>query len=331
MSIYDIYGKEQITNDKQHYSTFSVLSDSFSAYDGYVEPVENAVFYPNDYVTKVDEMWWHLFAKSYGSVLQKNNSFSGSRIANDPNQTSADPETTCFSARMKDIGKPELIFILGGTNDSWNGVSIGEFKYSDWTEDDLKTFRPSVAYMLDYLSHHNVGAKIVFLLNKFQSNEDAYFTSIKTICEYYNVDVIDLSSITKMGNHPDVEGMKSIRDKIMEHFGKEKSVVNEIIGEFTFPYKVTSDMKNIELSDAFEQYKHYRFELDGNVSSSEAYFEIRVNGNVIFAQFPTGQNGKTIVERKATQYDVGSIMRVRCVNGTGTINSLKIYEVSYDK
>lgn len=329
MAIFNINGKELLTGGN-HYRTFSVLSDSYSAYADFVEPSDNAVFFPNDYVTTVDEMWWHLFAESYGSVLQKNNSYSGSRIAIDQYQTSAEPTTTCFIARMKDIGKPELIFILGGTNDSWNGVQIGDFKYSDWTDDDLKSFRPAVAYMLDYLLHHNVGAKIVFLLNRFQSNEDDYFTSIKTICAYYDVDVIDLSSISKMGNHPDVEGMKTIRDKIMEHFGETKAVVKELESGWSFPYSASSDLNFVDLSQSFEQYKYYRFELDGVVSSSDAYFELRADTNTTFAKFPAGQNGKAIVEAKASQHDATSRMCIRCIGGTGIVNNLKIYEVSFD-
>ena len=172
-------------------------------------------------------MWWHIFATEYKSALQVNNSYSGSPICYDGwGAGNTDGKEKSFISRANNIGTPELIFILGGSNDDWVNANIGDYKYSDWTEEDFVSFRPSLAYLLNYLKQHNVGAKIVFILN--ENLEAVIDESVLTICKYYDVDVIELKNIATTGGHPTIVGQASIAQQVLEYM---KTSDNEIPDE----------------------------------------------------------------------------------------------------
>ena len=206
-----------------HYSTFSIIGDSYSTFKDYTDPLNNLQWYPpsdsatqgseND-VENVENTWWYLFANDYKSLLVQNNSYSGSCISYDSYGTgTVDGKNFSFVKRCENLKKAELIIVEGGTNDAWANVSLGEYKYADWTESDFETFRPSCSYVLDYIKRNNIGAKIVFILN--DGLKVSITESIKTICEHYSVDVLELSNIKKSNNHPNIEGMKQIKKQLI--------------------------------------------------------------------------------------------------------------------
>lgn len=210
-------------NTKNHYKTFSILGDSYSTFKGYTGPLNNLQWYPpsdsatqgseND-VEDVENTWWHLFANDYKSLLIQNNSYSGSCISYDSYGTgTVDGKNFSFVKRCENLKKAELIIIEGGTNDAWSNVSLGEYKYSNWAESDFETFRPACSYVLDYIKRNNIGAKIIFVLN--DGLKSSITESIKNICNYYNVDVLELSNIKKSNNHPNIEGMKQIKEQLI--------------------------------------------------------------------------------------------------------------------
>ena len=210
-------------NAKNHYKTFSILGDSYSTFKDYTDPLNNTQWYPpsdsatqgseND-VEDVENTWWHLFANDYKSLLIQNNSYSGSCISYDSYGTgTVDGKNFSFVKRCKNLKKAELIIIEGGTNDAWSNVSLGEYKFSNWVESDFETFRPACSYVLDYIKRNNIGAKIIFVLNN--GLKSSITESIKNICNYYNVDVLELSNIKKSNNHPNIEGMKQIKEQLI--------------------------------------------------------------------------------------------------------------------
>nr|DAE93626.1 MAG TPA: GDSL-like Lipase/Acylhydrolase [Caudoviricetes sp.] len=210
-------------NAKNHYKTFSILGDSYSTFKDYTDPLNNTQWYPpsdsatqgseND-VEDVENTWWHLFANDYKSLLIQNNSYSGSCISYDSYGTgTVDGKNFSFVKRCENLKKAELIIIEGGTNDAWSNVPLGEYKYSNWVESDFETFRPACSYVLDYIKRNNIGAKIIFVLNN--GLKSSITESIKNICNYYNVDVLELSNIKKSNNHPNIEGMKQIKEQLI--------------------------------------------------------------------------------------------------------------------
>lgn len=204
--------------------SISILGDSYSTYQDYLQPDSNETWYPTQQVAQnnvrsVEQTWWHMLLTDYGMQLCKNNSYSGSTICT-TGYRKADYTPRAFTTRMKDLGCPDMILIFGATNDSWAGSPIGEYKYGNWTKDDLKQFRPAMAYMLDYMKKRYVNVKICFILNS--ELKDVINESARTICRYYDVDIIELHDIDKQAGHPSIAGMKSIANQVASYLQLEK-------------------------------------------------------------------------------------------------------------
>lgn len=209
-----------ITSIAQGLKSVSILGDSYSTFEGYLTPDTNFVWYwktpqrQHTDVSSVTQTWWHIFIKENGYKLCKNNSFSGSTICN----TGYNKEDYCkrsFTARMNNLGSPDVIFILGATNDSWAGSPIGEYKYAEWNKEDLYNFRPAMAYMLHYMKERYPNVEIYFILNnelKQEINE-----SVETICKHYDIGCIMLRDIHKISGHPSVKGMRQIADQVKKY------------------------------------------------------------------------------------------------------------------
>lgn len=195
----------------------SILGDSYSTFYGYVLPDTNLCWYgvpgekkEND-VRHVEETWWHQFIKEHGYKLERNNSYSGATICN-TGYDKADFSDRSFVTRMSDLGNPDILFIFGGTNDSWAGSPIGDYKYADWSKTELYSFRPAFCYLLDSLVKHYPNARIYVITNSELSQDIT--DSINKICHHYRVTNIRLHDIEKQWGHPSVEGMKSICEQV---------------------------------------------------------------------------------------------------------------------
>lgn len=198
--------------------TVSILGDSYSTFQGYLEPDTNFVWYfdgtprTQTDVTSVTQTWWHQLIKAKGWRLLKNNSFSGSTICN-TGYFKEDVTRNSFLARMDNLGgAPDIIYIFGGTNDAWANSPIGEYKYERWTKQDLYSFRPAMAYMLDHMTNRYLNTQIIFILNselKEEVNE-----SVREICKHYKVELVELRNVDKKGGHPSIAGMKAIADQL---------------------------------------------------------------------------------------------------------------------
>lgn len=202
----------------------SVLGDSYSTFESCVYPDTNAVWYwkksaSKTDVRRADQTWWHKLITDRGYRLCKNNSFSGSTVCN-TGYHGRDYTDRSFIARMKNLGEPDIIYIFGGTNDSWAKVPVGDFVYSDWTTDDLAKFRPATAYMLSSMQEYYPGVELVFIINNDLS--DDVTQSIIEICDHYGVDYIQLVGIDRIEGHPSVVGMQQIVDQINAHDKSQK-------------------------------------------------------------------------------------------------------------
>lgn len=195
----------------------AILGDSYSTYQGYLEPDTNAIWYfeprveQNTDVCNVEQTWWWTFAKENGYLIEKNNSFSGATICY-TGYNKEDYKSRSFITRAANLGSPDLILVFGGTNDSWAGSPVGEYKYEGWTNEELYSFRPAMAYLANYLKHRYVNAKIVFLINSELSDEVT--NGIKDVCHHYDMPYIQLNNIEKIAGHPSIKGMRQIADQV---------------------------------------------------------------------------------------------------------------------
>ena len=214
--------------------SIAILGDSYSTYGGWI-PEGYLTWYAingvdgnnsskND-VAKVEDTWWHQLMSKYNCRLLINSSYSGSPISNTGYKTDSNPtgdETaTSFITRMKrDLPaskhKPEVILILGGTNDHYAPAPSGVVKYADWTTEDLKCFFPAFAYMLHYLKQEHPTARIINIQNDCFSSEEA--AAIATITAYYGVPNVILTNIkgsaNLQGGHPTKATMMRIAEQV---------------------------------------------------------------------------------------------------------------------
>ena len=184
----------------QGLKSVSILGDSYSTFEGYVQPDTNFVWYlktppkgrKTDMVS-VRNTWWHQFIKENNYRLCVNNS----------------------------LGCPDIIFIFGATNDYWAKSPLGEYKYADWSKKDLYSFRPAMAYMLDTMIDYYPNVEIYFLLNDGLGNEIT--ESVRTICKHYQIDCIELKGLDKMSGHPSVKGMKQISEQVKAYMNSRQN------------------------------------------------------------------------------------------------------------
>lgn len=208
---------------------FSILGDSYSTYADNVDPETNDVYpYEINGLTGVEQMWWHILATEKAWPLEKNNSFSGALVCNMDYVNYYGPYS--FLRRMDDLGNPDVIFIFGATNDACAHdddnvpiVSLGDYVYSDWTEEQLCTFRPALAYLFENLKRKHPKAELYFLLDMDLGSggialdrRDAFIESIHQISNHYHVKCIDLEGIQKSHWHPNVQGQETIARQVIE-------------------------------------------------------------------------------------------------------------------
>lgn len=200
----------------------SILGDSYSTFAGYI-PKGYAVWYsskPNksNDLTKVEQTWWHRLITMLNGKLEKNDSWSGSTICN-TGYGRADYSDRSFVNRSGRLGNPDIILVCGGTNDCWAKSPIGEYKYSDWSREDLYSFRPAMAKLCHDLLKNYPRAKIYFILNSELSPE--INDSVHEICRHYRISCIDLQNIEKKSDHPSVAGMEAFASQVAEVLKKD--------------------------------------------------------------------------------------------------------------
>ncbi|MBD5356980.1 MAG: hypothetical protein HDR88_08275 [Bacteroides sp.] len=197
----------------------SILGDSYSTFEGYM-PKGNAVWYTRH--TKADRTdvgdvkqtwWWQLIDKG-GFILGKNDSYSGATISY-RGYNGDDYSDRSFITRVGDLGSPDILLIFGGTNDSWAGVEVGEYNYSNYIlGEDLYKFRPAMSRLLSDAINHYPGTTIFFIINSDLRQDIT--ESMKEICRHYSVPFIELHDIPKTAGHPSKAGMKAIALQVFE-------------------------------------------------------------------------------------------------------------------
>lgn len=206
--------------------SFSILGDSYSTYKGWI-PEEYECWYSDEgndkfnNVSSVEDTWWFLLAKESKMTLLINNSYSGSTICN-TGYLGVDYTDISFITRMKkDFGdnktsstQSDIIFIFGGTNDSWADAPIGTLKYSNWLEKDFKEVLPSFCYMVNYLKLNNPNARVINIVNT--DLKDEITKGMESASKYYGIENLVLSDVDKENGHPNKNGMIQIKDQVLK-------------------------------------------------------------------------------------------------------------------
>lgn len=200
----------------------AILGDSYSTFEGYI-PEGNEIWYfdkedkERTDVSDVRETWWWQLCSKGGYKLGVNDSWSGATICY-TGYNDEDYSPRSFNTRIPRLGYPDLILIFGGTNDSWCGAQVGNYKYSDYKRADLYTFRPAMARLLQEAAKRYPGTKVYVIINS--ELRDDITESIKTICQHEGVEYIQLHDIAKQNGHPNCEGMTAIATQVLDKIGK---------------------------------------------------------------------------------------------------------------
>ncbi len=201
--------------------TVSIIGDSYSAYAGWI-PEGNSISYNGTYngVTSVSDMWWFKVIQKFNMSLMLNESWSGSTICN-TGYNASDATTTSFLTRItKRYGatntlgqKPQVLFVLGGLNDTWANSPLGNVKYSDWTTDDLKTVLGAYSKMINDILLYNPGIEIINF--EYAVVSKAIRDGKALICEHFGVKNVPISVVDSLSDHPTTKGMQQIVDQII--------------------------------------------------------------------------------------------------------------------
>ena len=147
----------------------SILADSISTYEGFI-PVGNEKFYPRTDsptvfdVNSVEKTWWKKLINETGLVLDVNNSWSGSKVADGVNLNNEGVQRKAFvtNDRLNNLGNPDYLIIFGGTNDYGSGYStiLGNIAKNpvDW---NLQVFTHAYQYMIYNLQKKLPRTKII--------------------------------------------------------------------------------------------------------------------------------------------------------------------------
>ena len=200
-----------------------IMGDSYSTYKGYI-PEGYAAYYSDEraespIVKGVDKTWWKILATENNLNIVLNDSYSGSTVCNTVRE-SFSLDTSFINRMDKYIGenffvhnKIDTMFIFGGTNDSWIDAPIGENKYSEWTEDDLKCVLPAFCYLTDRAK--SVVDNIVVIINTDLKEEIT--KGFTEACAKNGIKCLLLKEIDKENGHPSEKGMKQICEQVAKH------------------------------------------------------------------------------------------------------------------
>ena len=207
-----------------------IFGDSYSTFKGFV-PDGYGVYYSDSEhsetdVTQVSQTWWHQVINEANLNLILNNSWTGSTIGYTGYDNVDCSKSSSFIFRLKQLtsngffekNQIHKVFVFGGTNDSWSNAPLGEIKYSDWADDELYSVLPAVCYFLNLLKKTLPQAQIYCLINTEIKPE--IISCMKGACEQYGIIPVTFDRIDKQCGHPTIEGMKAIKDGVLNALNK---------------------------------------------------------------------------------------------------------------
>ena len=202
----------------------SFLGDSITTYKGYTLFPTNGQ-YPNaNYTdfTSVTQTYWYqiIYNKMTNAVLEANSSHTGTCVQN---TTSKGHPGFGFLNRYADLGNPDVIFINGGTNDSWSyKLPVGTLDFTIDT-DALDTYQFAQAYdkLIRLLKGKYPKAKIVCIIGDsvMDSQYTAYAKIIRDVANHYEIKYAEVVFANRAAStydnvHPNVAGMTEMANQI---------------------------------------------------------------------------------------------------------------------
>ncbi len=202
-----------------------IIGDSYSTFRGYV-PEEYEVYYAEEIIretdlTRVRDTWWYQVMEEGNFNLILNESWCGAPIGYRGYDGEDCSKTSSFIYRLRQMKERgffrdkeiHTVFAFGGTNDSWCEAPLGEPKFSDWKEEDLYSVLPAICCFFHELRQCLPKAEIYCLMNNGLKPEIT--DCMLLACKNHAMIPVTFHHIDKMGDHPTIQGMKEIKDRVM--------------------------------------------------------------------------------------------------------------------
>lgn len=208
-----------------------IFGDSYSTFAGYI-PEGNETWYSEvaeenrTDVCSVKETWWHQVASEADLNVILNDSWSGSTVCHTGYSGADCSETSSFICRLDRLvsgrffkeNPVDVVFVFGGTNDSWADSPLGEVMFDGFTKKDLFSVLPAISYFFKTLRQQLPEAEIYCLTNTDIKEEIA--SGMATVCRKYGARQIRFDHIHKTFGHPNVQGMTDIKNGVLNAMNK---------------------------------------------------------------------------------------------------------------
>ena len=203
-----------------------IFGDSYSTFKGFI-PEGYSSWYSETVqpertdVCRVEETWWHSLREELDLNIVRNDSWSGSTIGFTGYGGEDLSGAKSFIARLLKLEaegffKQEIdtVIIFGGTNDSWADAPLGELKLSSFERDDFYSVLPSICFFISKVKENLPEANIVTVINTGLKPEIS--EALKTASGHFGASFLELSDIGKQSGHPNVSGMRDIKEQVKE-------------------------------------------------------------------------------------------------------------------
>ncbi len=196
-----------------------IMGDSVSTFEGELCKQEYNSWYPgydpnvtanpDIAVSSKERTWWWMLVNNHmdSGVLDKNSSFSGSRVVSQ-NRTSnlTQSSVQCgFVDRAYDFADPDIIIIHGGSNDSANNQDLGDYDWGQAVDTSTKHWKYRNAYiqLIKRLQTRYEGVQIIIIVGEALKEE--YAASTIAIAEHFGLPYVSFQGVEVehcSGAHP---------------------------------------------------------------------------------------------------------------------------------
>ena len=203
-----------------------ILGDSYSTFKDYI-PDGYDFWYSNGEkketdVIDVSQTWWWQLLSEADSKLVRNSSWSGTTICNTcrPNFDISSSFVNRFEKLVSEgffvQNNIDTFFIFGGTNDSWIDSPIGKLIFEGWKEEDLLCVLPAISYLFYRIKTILPNARIICIINT--DLKEVITNGMKKVADCFGIEYLQLEKISKQNGHPDIKGMKQIKEQVLRCF-----------------------------------------------------------------------------------------------------------------
>ena len=254
--------------------TFAVLGNSISTYYDYI-PSGYAIYYTvereKNYGFQVGDTWWMQLSRVSGLTFLANASWSGSRVACDVLNSNAPFLSNTRVKALGRAGKPDFIFIAGGTNDwSTAKVPLGSYRTSNFT--DSVSFRGAYQRLLYKLTTWYPQTRVVCLsifprgngvndVNAMGWSQADANASIKYIAQQFGQYYIDCTSVPWSS-----DWSASTFDRLHPTAYGGTQLANHIYNAMISQGIITKDLKRTSEVEEAERLLDLSFTADGIVN-----------------------------------------------------------------